>query len=76
MDARGGATMARAKGKKSERDDVAVKIDRTLVGMARLIATQQGISVAELLSGMLEAPIGKAYAAMLRELEKGKPGPK
>ena len=64
--------MARAKGKKSERDDVAVKVDRTLVGMARLIATQKGISVAELLSGLLDAPLRKAYSTMLKELDKGR----
>ena len=68
----GTGPMARVKGKKSERDDVAVKVDRTLVGMARLIATQRGLSVAELLSSLLDAPIRKAYTVMLKELEKGK----
>jgi hypothetical protein len=64
-----GATMARVKGKKSVRDDVAVKVDRTIVGKARLIATHRGISVAELLSEILGTPIDKAYAQMLRELD-------
>ena len=62
--------MARVKGKKSERDDVAVKIDRIIVGKARMIATHKGISVAELLSDLLDGPIDKAYASMLRELDK------
>ncbi|HEU5116498.1 MAG TPA: hypothetical protein VFT74_07470 [Isosphaeraceae bacterium] len=67
-----GATMARAKGrgKRSERDDIAVKIDRAIVGKARLIATHRGISVAELLSDMLVTPVDRAYAQMLRELER------
>jgi hypothetical protein len=53
--------MARAKGrpKRSERDDVTVKVDRTLVGKAKLIATHRGISVAEL------------FTEALRELEAG-----
>jgi hypothetical protein len=62
---------AKGKGKRSEREDVAVKIDRALVGKARLIATHRGVSVAELLSEMLRAPVDKAYAVMLRELEAG-----
>lgn len=70
-----GTIMAKAKGKRSERDDVAVKIDRTIVGKARLIATHKGTSTAEVLSEMLRGPVDQAYARMLRELEKGG-GPK
>jgi hypothetical protein len=58
--------------KTSERDDVTVKIDRALVGMAKLIATRQGTTVAELLSEMLKAPLDRAYGQMLRELEADK----
>jgi hypothetical protein len=67
-----GATMARPKGKqgkRSDRDDVAVKLDRAIVGKARMIATHQGISVAELLSDILKVPVDRAYAHMLRELD-------
>jgi hypothetical protein len=61
--------MARSRGRpKSERDDVTVKIDRSLVGMAKLIATRKGVSVAELLSDLLQGPLDQAYAEMLREL--------
>jgi hypothetical protein len=67
--------MARIKGRRSERDDVAAKVDRTVVGKAKLIATHRGISVAELFTDMLREPVDKAYAQMLRELEKGG-GPK
>lgn len=63
--------MARAKGKPSERDDIAVKIDKRIVGKARLIATHQGVSVAELLSSLLSQPVDKAYAQMLKDLEAG-----
>lgn len=55
--------------KPGARDDIAVKLDKVVVGKARLIATHKGISVAELLSEMLRAPVDKAYAGMLRELE-------
>lgn len=67
--------MAKGRGrpKTSERDDSTVKVDRTLLGKAKLIATNRGIPVAELLSEMLAAPIDKGYAQMLRDLEgKGK----
>ena len=55
--------------KRSERNDVTVKLDRTLVGKAKLIATHRGIPVAELLSELLRVPVDRAYAQMLRELE-------
>src|SRR3954468_10033229 len=60
---------ARGRPKRSERDDVTVKVDRTLVGKAKLIATHRGIPVAELLTELLRAPLDKAYAQMLRDLE-------
>jgi len=63
------ATMARVRGKKSERDDVAVKVDRVIVNKAKMIATHKGSSVAELFSEILRVPIDRAYAQMLRELE-------
>jgi hypothetical protein len=66
-------TMAKPKGrpKTSERDDVTVKLDRALVGKAKLIATHRGVPVAELLSDLAKGPVDKAYAVMLRELEAG-----
>lgn len=67
-------SMAKGRGrpKTSERDDATVKMDRTLLGKAKLIATHKGIPVAQLLSELLQAPVDKAYAQMLRDLE-GKP---
>lgn len=65
------AVMAKARGRprRSERDDVTVKVDRAIVGMAKAIATSRGIALAELLSELLEAPVSKSYAQMLRDLE-------
>lgn len=54
------------------RDDQAVKLDRKLAGMAKLIATRQGVTTAELLSEMLRAPIERAYAKLVLDLE-GRP---
>lgn len=65
-------SMAKQRGRpRSDRDDVSVKIDRAIVGKARLIATHEGIAggVAELLSELLRAPIDRRYAKMLHDLE-------
>ena len=67
--------MAKAKGRPrtSQRDDITVKIDRALVGQAKLVATHRGTSVAELLSELLRVPLGQAYLEMLRALEAQQP---
>ena len=51
----------------SDRDDVAVKIDRTIVTMARFIANKRAISVAKLLSDLLEGPVNEQYAKLVLE---------
>lgn len=58
--------------KTSTRVDTVVKIDKTLAGKAKLIAAHEGISIADLMSELLQSPIDKRYAKMLRDLE-GKP---
>jgi hypothetical protein len=63
------STMGRPKGKRTERDDVAVKVDRAIVGKAKMVATHLGISVAELLSDAAKPTIDKAYAQMIRDLD-------
>jgi hypothetical protein len=63
--------MGRPKGKRTERDDVAVKVDRKIVGKAKMISAHEGIPVAQILSEILRDPIDKRYAKMLRELEGG-----
>jgi hypothetical protein len=53
-----------------------VKVDRKIAGKAKMIATHEGASVAQVLSEILQAPIDKRYAQMLRELEAGEKGGK
>jgi len=53
---------------KGERDDVSAKIDRAVLGKARLVATHRGESLAELLTEILRGPVDKLYGQMLREL--------
>ena len=67
-----GAVVAKKAGrpKRSERDDRTVRIDRRLAAMAKSIADARGTSTAELLSDMLNAPLSRAYADLLRDLEK------
>jgi hypothetical protein len=47
------------------------RLDAAVVTMARAVAGSRGITMAEYLSDILRGPVGKDYAAMLRELEKG-----
>jgi hypothetical protein len=58
---------------RGERDDVSVKIDRTLKGRAELVAKHRGTTVAALLTELLGAPLDRAYLEMIRELERTKP---
>jgi hypothetical protein len=62
-------TMAKRMGRpKSDRDDVTVKVDRRLVVQARTVAGFRGLSVADLLSRLLEEPLRQAYAEMVRDM--------
>ncbi len=69
--AHGGTRPGAGRPKSSVRDDASVKVDRAIVGRAKLIATHRGVALAELLSESLRAPIDKAYGQMLRELNAG-----
>ena len=64
-------TMGRPKGKRTERNDSAVKIDRGIASMAKAIATHEGSTVAAVLSDAARPAIERRYAAMLRKLESG-----
>lgn len=55
--------------KTSDRVDGSVKIDRRLLTLAKRIADHEGISVAEMLSEIIRAPIEKRYSKMLRDLD-------
>jgi hypothetical protein len=64
-------TMAKKKAgrpKTSDRDDVAVKVARATVNKARRVAEHKGITLAELLTELLQGPVDRAYLQMLREL--------
>ncbi len=67
-----GRDVPKAKGrpKRSERDDVTVKVDRTIVGRAKTLATYHGVSVAELISDALRAPLAKMWHEMVRESDR------
>lgn len=47
------------------------RLDPAVVTMARAVAGARGVAMSEYLSGLLRGPVGRDYAAMLRELEKG-----
>lgn len=49
----------------------AVRLDPSLVSMARAVATSKGLTIGGYLEPMFAANVRKDYAAMLRELEKG-----
>lgn len=62
--------VAKGRGRpKTERDDVTVKLDRAIVGKAKMVATHKGVTLAEMLTEMLRGQVDKSYAQMLRELE-------
>lgn len=64
-------TMAKRKGRPStERDDIAVRLERKLGSMAKAICTARGIPVAEYLSDLTRAAINRDYVKMLREAEE------
>lgn len=65
--------MAKAKGrpKRSERHDVTLKADATVVGWAKLIAKARGISLAEYVTETLRGPVGRDLAIEMERLKRG-----
>ena len=55
--------------KTSERQDVSVKFDKTLAGMARMMALSKGVSLAEYISEASRAVIEKDFG---KEMERFK----
>jgi hypothetical protein len=45
-----------------------VRLDPDIVAKAKMVATRKGLEVGPYLSTLLEAPINREYAALLREL--------
>jgi hypothetical protein len=71
-----GLTMTRKRAgrpKTSARSDVSIKFDKTLAGMARMIAQGRGVTLAAYLSETTRPAIERDYARLLRELEGGGP---
>ncbi len=68
-----GVIMAKAKGrpKSSLRQDVSIKFDKGLVGMARMIARAKGVALAEYLSEAARPVIERDFAREMRRLEEG-----
>jgi hypothetical protein len=56
---------------KSKRDDVAVKIDRTLAHKAKPIASRRGMTLAEYLSEANRPMIEREFAKVVREMGTG-----
>jgi len=54
--------------KRSERDDVPVKINRGIIEKAKLVAMRRHTTMAELLTEILRAPIEKLYRQELKNL--------
>ena len=71
-----GVVMGRPKGrpKSSVRQDVSTKFDKALLGMARLIATASGASLAEYISEAARSTIERDYAKLMRRLEEKRGG--
>ena len=65
-----GALMARPRGrpKSSVRQDVSTKFDKALLGMARMVATARGMSVAEYISEAARTVIERDFAREMKRL--------
>ena len=70
------APPAKGRGRPSTgRNDAPVKMERALTTMAKAIADAKGITVAEVVSDLIRAPMNRAYNQMLEETKlKGAEG--
>lgn len=67
--------MAKKAGRpKGDRNDVSVRIDKRVVGMARFVATHRGVTIAELLSSTLEGPIEREYIKLVAKADRDAKG--
>jgi uncharacterized protein (DUF4415 family) len=66
-----GTAVAKSKGrpKRSERDDVTVKVDRAVIDRLRMVALHKKTTLNELLTELLRVPADKLHSQMVRELE-------
>jgi hypothetical protein len=64
-----GFTMAKAgRPKRSERDDVTVKLDRGIVSKAKMIASAKKVPLAEYLLDLLSGPVARDFAKEMRRI--------
>jgi hypothetical protein len=45
-----------------------IRLDKDLVAKARIVATRRGLDIGPFLSGLMEGPVNREYAAVLKEL--------
>jgi hypothetical protein len=65
--------VAKSKGRpKTDRDDGTAKVDRGVLGMAKMVAAIRKISVAEYLTGLLRGPVEKDFGKEMERLKGGK----
>jgi hypothetical protein len=57
----------RPAGKVSDRDDITAKVDRALVDMARAVALDEKIPIAQILSECAADPLRRRYEAVIRK---------
>lgn len=62
---------AKKRVEKGKRDDVAVKVDRTLVDKAKLVAARRGTTMAEYLSELIRTPVERDFTKTVREMGEG-----
>jgi hypothetical protein len=55
------------------RMDALTRIDRAVLGKAKAVATHRGVKLGKLLAEILSGPVDRAYANMLRELDRTPP---
>lgn len=68
---RGGARLGAGRPKTSERKDVVVKIDETIVAEAKHVVLARGITLAEYLSDLLRASVHRDFLKELKRLTEG-----
>lgn len=62
--------MAKSRGRpKTDRDDVTIRVSRSVAGKLKLLAGSEGKTVGEVVDELLGPPLDKAYVQLMRKLE-------
>jgi len=59
---------ARKRSEGTKRDDIAVKIDRTIGDKAKFVAARKGTTMAEYVSGLLKGPVERDFDKAIKEM--------